>query len=146
MPAVPGPRTRVRGYVEHASISQRVFIVMGSFAFSARRCVRKPFLCQLPSKFITSCCCIGYGFPGHVIDQTKCWTFEKPSHLPRYQQIADAAGALLFPLERCARWQMTHGTGNVPICQSQPADALLDVHLVGNTCSVQTIGQGFGTI
>ncbi len=53
---------------------------------------------------------------------------------------------LLFPFERRAEWQVTHGTCNVPVCQSQPADALLDVHLVGNACSMQTIGQGFCTL
>ena len=53
----------------------------------------------------------------------------------------DLATLLLPPLERCAGWQLTHGAGNVPICQSQPADTFQRVHLVGNACAVQTVGQ-----
>jgi hypothetical protein len=46
----------------------------------------------------------------------------------------------LFPLERRAGWELTHHAGNVPIGQSESADALLDFHLVGNTGSMQPVG------
>jgi hypothetical protein len=52
----------------------------------------------------------------------------------------------LFPLQRRAEWQVTHGTCNVPIRQSQAADALKDVHLVGDARPMQPIGQRFRTL
>jgi hypothetical protein len=51
--------------------------------------------------------------------------------------------AMLFPLERRSQWQVTDGAGDVPIAQSEPADALLNVHLVGNTRPGEAIRQGF---
>ncbi len=36
-----------------------------------------------------------------------------------------------------------HGTCNIPICQSESPDTLLDVHLIGNARPVQTIRQRF---
>jgi hypothetical protein len=52
----------------------------------------------------------------------------------------------LFPLERGTEWQAAHGAGNVPVCQSEPADAFFGVHLVGNACSMQTVRQRFRTL
>jgi hypothetical protein len=49
----------------------------------------------------------------------------------------------LFPLERCPQWQATDDAGDIPISQSEPADALLNIHLVGNARSGQAIWQGF---
>ena len=51
----------------------------------------------------------------------------------------DLGNLLLPPLERCAGWQLTHSAGNVPICQSQPADTFQRVHLVRNACAVQAV-------
>ncbi len=53
----------------------------------------------------------------------------------------DLGNLLLPPLDRCTGWQLTHSAGNVPICQSQPADTFQRVHLVRNACAVQTVGQ-----
>ena len=49
----------------------------------------------------------------------------------------------LFPLEWRPQWQATDGAGDIPIGQSEPANALLNIHLVGNARSGQTIREGF---
>jgi hypothetical protein len=48
---------------------------------------------------------------------------------------------LLPPFERGSRRQEVHRTCDVPVCQSQPANALLSCHFVGNTCARQAVRQ-----
>ena len=55
----------------------------------------------------------------------------------------DKLALSLFPLEWRPQRQATDGAGDIPIGQSEPADALLNIHLVGNARSGQTIREGF---
>ena len=72
-----------------------------------------------------------------------------PQALRATLRSACPSGPYSFPFEWRADGQVADGTGDVPVRQSKPPDALLNVHSVRNAGSMKSIGQrlcavGFG--